>query len=430
MYDWANSAFVLVIITAVFPIYYQRVAAGGLNPDTATAWFGWATSIALAIVAVLSPVLGAWADFLAVRKRMMATAIVIGVLATGCLYFIGREDWIAALLLFSLGNIGLSVSFVFYDSLLPHIARDDEMDRVSSAGYAIGYLGSALLLMLNLWWIESPEAFGIADSGAATRLSFLSVAIWWGVFSIPMFRRVAEPPRVLEAGEAKLGSAVQGTLRRLRTTLADLHGAHRQALLALVAMFVYNDGIGTVIRMAAIYASAIGIPEQHVIIAILLVQLVGVPFSFLFGWLADRIGTRASLMIGLIVYTIISVVAYSMTTTTEFYILAILVATVQGGTQALSRSLYASMIPKHKASEFFGFYSVFDKVSGIFGPMIFSLIIVIAGSTRSAILSVIAFFVIGALILSRVKVAEGQRQAREAEEQLLPSPDVQPTTPA
>ena len=423
MYDWANSAFVLVIITAVFPVYYQQVAAAGVDKDAATAQFGWVTTIALALVALLSPILGALADFLGVRKCMMAISIAFGVIATACMYFIGRGDLMLALGLFALGNVGISLSFVFYDSLLPHIASVDEMDRVSSAGYAIGYLGSALLLMLNLWWIQEPWTFGIPDAETATRLSFLSVAIWWGVFSIPIFRRVAEPARLLEAGNADATHAIRGTFRALLTTLTELRRTYRQAAIALLAMFVYNDGIGTVIRMAAIYASSIGVPQQHVIIAILLVQIVGIPFSFLFGTLAGRIGTRTAIMGGLVVYSVISVVAYRMTSTAEFYILAILVATVQGGTQALSRSLYASMIPKHMATEFFGFYSVFDKVSGIFGPMVFSLIIVIAGSARTAILSVIAFFVIGAIILSLVNVAEGQRQARNAEARFLSPQD-------
>jgi UMF1 family MFS transporter len=419
MYDWANSAFVLVIITAVFPVYFQQVVAAGLDKDAATVQFGWSTTIALTLVAILSPILGALADFLGVRKRMLAVSIALGVIATACMYFISHGNLMLALVLFALGNVGISLSFVFYDSLLPHIASVEEMDRVSSAGYAIGYLGSALLLMLNLWWIQEPGTFGIANAETATRLSFLSVAVWWGVFSIPIFRRVAEPARLVDAGNADATHTVRGTFRALLTTLTELRRTYRQAAIALLAMFVYNDGIGTIIRMAAIYAATIGVPQQHVIIAILLVQLIGIPFSFLFGSLAGRIGTKTAIMMGLVVYSAISVVAYRMTSTAEFYVLAILVATVQGGTQALSRSLYASMIPKHKASEFFGFYSVFDKVSGIFGPMVFSLMIVIAGSTRAAILSVIAFFVIGAIILSLVNVAEGQRQAREAEARFL-----------
>jgi len=422
MYDWANSAFVLVIITSVFPIYYQQVAANGLSKESATSQFGWATTIALTLVALASPFAGALADSLAVRKKILAASIGLGVVATGCMYFIGQGDWLLALILFSLGNIGVSLSFVFYDSFLPHIATAEEIDRVSSAGYAVGYLGSGLLLAANLLLIQQHSIFGIADGATATRVAFLSVAIWWALFSIPLFRTIAEPPRVLQANESATSSAILITIHRLWETLKELRGSYRQASLTLLAMFIYNDGIGTIIRMAAIYAATIGVPQQDVIIAILLVQFVGIPFSFLFGSLAGKIGTKPAIMVGLVVYCAVSVVAYSMTSTLEFYILALLVAIVQGGTQALSRSLFASMVPKHKASEFFGFFSVFDKVSGILGPMIFSLMIIITGSTRTAILSVIAFFIVGAALLSLVKVAAGQQVARNAEARLQAVP--------
>ncbi|MER3523286.1 MAG: MFS transporter [Ignavibacteria bacterium] len=419
MYDWANSAFVLVIATAVFPIYFKNVAAQGLDDTSATERYGWATTLALSFAAALSPILGALADFRAARKRLLALSLLLGVPTTGCMYFVGYGDWQLALALFVMSNIGLSLSFVFYDSLLPHIATYQEVDRVSAAGYALGYLGSGVLLALNLAWIQMPHLFGIADASTATRLTFLSVAVWWGVFSIPLFTTVREPPRRIEADETNTTSAVKITFRRLFETLHDLRGLYHQAFLALLAMFVYNDGIGTIIRMAALYAATIGVPQQHVIFAILLVQFVGIPFSFLFGVLAGRIGAKWSIMIGLAVYCAISIVAYSMTSTAEFYILALLVATVQGGTQALSRSLFASMIPKHKTSEMFGFFSVFEKISGILGPLLFSAAIAATGSTRAAILSVIAFFVAGAALLSFVNVAEGRREAQEAEERLL-----------
>lgn len=419
MYDWANSAFVLVIVTAVFPIYFQQVAAAGMHPDDATAQFGWATTVALLIAAILSPVLGALADYRAVRKRSLAVFTGLGVLTTGCMYFIGSGDVELALVLFILGNIAIALCFVFYDSLLPHIAADDEMDRVSSAGYACGYLGSGLLLAVNLASIQQPGWFGLPDAGAATRLSFVSVAVWWGLFSLPLFRRVAEPPRRIETDERVSSGAVRATFGRLWETLRDLKRRYRQAFLTLLAMLIYNDGIGTIIRMAAIYAASIGVPQEHVITAILLVQFAGIPFAFLFGAMAGRIGAKWSIMIGLAVYCAISVVAYRMNSTAEFYLLALMVATVQGGTQALSRSLFASMIPKHKTSELFGFFSVFEKISGILGPLMFSVAIAATGSSRDAILTVIAFFVVGAALLAFVNVPEGRREARQAEEELL-----------
>lgn len=421
MYDWANSAFVLVIVTAVFPIYFREVAAKGLSAEEATTHYGWATTMALAVAAALSPILGALADFRAVRKRMLAVFLLLGVVTTACMYFLHEGSWQLALALFMLSNIGLTLSFVFYDSLLPHIATSVEIDRVSAAGYALGYLGSGLLLGLILAGIQQPAWFGIPDAGTATRLSFVSVALWWGVFSLPLFRYVSEPPRRLEADESATADAVRVTFRRLFETLRELRGLYKQAFLMLLAMLIYNDGIGTIIRMAAVYATNVGIPQQHIILAILLVQFVGIPFSFLFGTLAGRIGAKWSIMIGLAVYSGISVVAFRMSSVEEFYLLALLVATVQGGTQALSRSIFAAMIPKHKTSEMFGFFSVFDKVSGILGPMIFSLTIVLTGSTRDAIHSVIAFFVVGGAILFFVNVDEGRREAETAEALLLAS---------
>ena len=419
LYDWANSAFILVVITAVFPIYFQTVAASELEPEQATFWFGLCTTVSLILVAVLSPILGALGDFLGRRKKMMAGFLFLGVLATAAMFFIRSGDWVFALLLFGLGNLGVSTSFVFYDSLLPHIAEGDELDRVSTAGYALGYLGSGLLLIVNLAWIQKPEWFGFADAGFATRLSFLSVALWWLGFSIPLFRKVPEPPRQMESDESVGASPIRVTFQRLRETFRELRGDYREAFKMLVAVLIYNDGIGTIIRMAAIIAATRGFPQNATILAILMVQFIGIPFAFLFGQLAGRIGPKRAILLALAVYAVISVVAYQMTSIQEFYLLALLVGMVQGGAQALSRSLFASMIPRHKAAEFFGFFSVFEKFAGIAGPAIFTLMIAFTGSSQSAILAVVAFFVVGGAILWWVDVDEGRRQARAAEAELL-----------
>lgn len=419
LYDCANSAFVLVVVTAVFPIFYKKVSAVGLPPDLATEYFGWATTIVLLLVAVLSPILGALADFLAWRKRLLAIALLTGAIPTACMVFLQSGDWMTALLLFALGNLGLSSSFAFYDSFLPHIASGKEMDRVSSGGYALGYLGSGLLLLLNLLWIQYPEMWGIADSGTATRLSFLSVAVWWMLFSIPLFKSVAEPPRRVAPGEQGAVHAVAVAFRRLHTTFREFRGSYRQAFLLLLAVLIYSDGIGTIIRMAALYASTRGLPDQDVILAILLVQFIGVPFSFLFGNLAGLIGTKRTILVGLSVYVLITVVAYNMDTTAEFYTIAILVATVQGGTQALSRSLFASLVPLHRTSEFFGFFSVADKVAGILGPFVFSLLLTVTGSGQIAILSVIVFFVAGAALLMFVDEVKGKQEMMRSVDRVI-----------
>ena len=414
MYDWANSAFQCTIITAVFPVYFTTVAAADLPGSLATQRYATATTIALAIVAALAPVLGAYADAAAAKKRLLALFVTVGVCATAGLWFVERGDWQLGALLFIVANIGVSASFVFYDSLLPHIARAEEMDRVSSAGYALGYLGGGLLLVVNLAWIMAPGAFGLADQAVASRLSFLSVAIWWAGFSVPLLRRVPEPAVRPSAAVARLGP-VRASLAQLAETIREL-GRFRQAALMLVAFLIYNDGIGTIIRMAGSYGAEIGLPTTDLIAAIVIVQFVGIPFAVLFGALAGRIGAKTAILLALAVYCTISVLGYYMREAWQFYLLAFLVGMVQGGSQALSRSLFASMIPRHRSSQFFGFFGVFEKFAGIVGPGIFALTIRLTGSSRNAILSVIGFFVVGAILLWFVDVAAGQREARASEE--------------
>ncbi len=409
-YDWANSAFQCTIITAVFPVYFSSVAADNLPPAVATERFAAATTLALTIVAIIAPVLGAYADFAGAKKRLLAIFLGVGVLSTAAMVQIGSGDWVLAAVLFIVANIGVSGSFVFYDSLLPHVAEDAEMDRVSSAGYALGYLGGGVLLAINLAWILKPQWFGLADAGVASRLSFLSVAIWWLVFAIPLFRRVPEPAVRANALPPGVGP-VMASFRQLAGTLRELR-QYRQAFLMLVAFLIYNDGIGTIIRMAGPYGQEIGLPQDALIMAFVMVQFVGIPFAFAFGRLADRIGAKPSIFIALVVYVLISLVGYFMTTIWQFFLLSFMVATVQGGSQALSRSLFATMIPRHKSSEFFGFFGVFEKFAGIMGPLLFAATVRMTGSSRNAILSVIAFFVIGAVLLWMVDVDEGQRAAR------------------
>ena len=414
MYDWANSAFMTTIVAAVFPIYFNSVAGANLDPAVAAFRFAAATTIALAVVAVLAPILGAVADFAGIKKKMLGSFLGLGVMATACMFFIEQGDWQLGAGLFILGNIGAAGSFVFYDSLLPHIASHQEMDRVSTAGYALGYLGGGLLLAINLAWIQRPELFGIEGQGLATRLSFLSVALWWLGFSIPLFRKVAEPVRKIEADEQIGGKPFRAAFVRLGETLREIRG-YKQAFLMMLAFLMYNDGIGTIIRMATTYGTEIGLSEGSLIGALLLANFVGIPFAFLFGQVAVRIGAKQAILAALSVYMGISVFSYYLTTSREFYVLALLVGMVQGGAQALSRSLFASMIPRHKSSEFFGFFGVFEKFAGIAGPTVFAFMILATGSSRSAILSVIVFFIVGAALLTRVNVEAGQRVAREVD---------------
>ena len=255
MYDWANSAMVCTIITAVFPIYYSKVACASFTPEVASRWLAIATTVGMVLIAVISPILGAFADYTARKKKLLGVFMALGLLSVAAMYFIHTGDWLLASVLFILANIGANGSFVFYDALLPHIASDDEMDRVSTAGYALGYLGGGLLLALNLAWIQKPAWFGLpsganlseAQATLPARLAFVSVAVWWLLFSIPLFRRVPEPKAVVEPQELERQSPIRASLARLAETARELR-RYRQGFLMLLAFLIYNDGIGTIIR--------------------------------------------------------------------------------------------------------------------------------------------------------------------------------------
>ena len=423
MYDWAVSSFQTTIQVAVFQIFFVSVVAADLPESSRTASWASANAISAVIVAILSPVLGAISDVAAAKKRMLAGFMLLGVLAVAGMFFLERGDVPLASWLYIVATVGATATIVFYEALLPHLAKPEEVDRVSSAGYAFGYVGGGVLLAINIAWILNPALFGLPSGDGLSpsqatlpvRLAFLSVAVWWLVFSWPILRHVKEPPRASEADEVGVRSLLVTPFVRLGETVRMLR-TFKHAFLMLLAFLVYNDGIQTIIRMATAYGKEIGIPDGALVTAILIVQFVGIPFAFLFGMLANRIGAKTSIFLGLLAYTAISIVGYFMTSARDFYILAGLVGMVQGGTQALSRSLFSSMVPAHKSGEFFGFYSVFEKFANIFGPLLFALTIWATGSSRAAILGVIAFFAVGAWLLSRVDVEAGRRMAREAEE--------------
>ncbi len=412
MYEWAITGMWAVIVTTVFPIYYQTVAAADVPGEEATRNFALATTLGIVAVAVIAPLLGAITDRRPLKKRLLALFASIGIAGAGLLFFVERGDWLLGLGFFVLVNIGVNGSTVFYDSLLPYIAGRDEVDRVSTGAFAVGYLGAGLLLSACLLLILNPGLFGVPEGTLPSRLAFLAVAIWWAVFSIPLFRKVREPPVELGPEEDPGMSTLRFALERLRSTFRSLR-SYRNAFLLLIAYLIYGDGIGTIIRMATVYGAELGIGQGHMIGAVVVVQLVGVPFTFLFGMLAGRIGTKNAIFLGLFVYTLISVLGFFMTTAAHFWMLAIMVGTVQGGTQALSRSLYASVIPAYKSGELFGFFGVMDKFAGMIGPSVFALMIALTGSSRFGILSIIVFFVVGAAILYTVDEDAGRRIAAD-----------------
>ena len=413
LYDWANSVFMTTVVQ-IFPLFFVAHAASGLPPQTARSRFAIATSLAVVLVGIAGPFLGAVADVRAAKKRFLAAFLALGVLATAAMALIREGEWVLAAALFVAGNVGVTSTLAFYNSLLPSIAAPGEVDRVSTAGFALGYLGGGLLLALNLVAIQDPGWFGLADRSAATRAAFLSAAAWWALFSLPLLRRVPEPPARLEPGEAPGAGSARVALGRLVRTLRELR-RHPDAAWLLAAFLVYNDAVNTIIRMATAFGDELGIAQTSLIAAILMVQFVGVPFAFAFGLLAGRIGPKRAILLALAVYAVIAVLGFRLRTTADFFLLAFLVATVQGGAQALSRSLFATMVPRHKAGEMFGIFAVFDRFGGAMGSLLFGLVLAATGSSRPAILALVAFFALGAWMLGRVDVARGRAAAREAE---------------
>jgi len=416
MYDWANSAFATTIMGAMFPPFYRgMVTAAGLRPEDATAYWAYTASAALLLIAILAPVLGAISDHTGGKKRYIAFFAGLGVVGTGFFALLGDDTYILGSILFIMGNVGFAGANIFYESLLPHLAKKDDIDQISTRGYALGYVGGGILLIVNVLWYMKPEWFFMPGVGFALRASFFSVAVWWAIFSIPLFRSVPEP--LVARGERDDVNVIRAGFERLARTFRQIT-RYKQLLLFLVAFWIYNDGIGTIIKMATAYGDEIGIGLTDLTIALIITQFVAIPFSFGFGWLARRLGAKRSILLALGVYTFISIGGFFMQTATHFYILALMVGMVQGGSQALSRSLYGAMVPKDRSAEFFGFFSTSSKFAGILGPLLFGVVSQIAGGSRLSIISLIVFFIVGGLLLTRVDEREGIRVAREENQAL------------
>jgi UMF1 family MFS transporter len=418
MYDWGNSAFATTIMAAVLPVYYASVAAVDLAPNIRTSHWAFTTSIAALIAALISPILGAVADFRGSKKRFLTIFMLIGVTATALLYFIQSGDWLLASIFFIFGNIGFAGSLVYYDALLPHVARPDEMDQVSSRGYAMGYIGGGLLLAVNLVMIMVlPGLVPSLDAGLMTRWSFVTVAIWWAVFTLPLLLRVKEPQRRIEPSEAGF-SPLKASFTRLLKTFKEIR-KYRELSMGLLAFWVYSNGIGTIIVMATIYGAELGFSQTTLIGTLLMVQFLAAPFAFLFGWLSKKLGTKKSIYISLCIYTLIAIAGYFLYQEWQFWVLGAAVATVQGGSQALSRSLIGKMMPKSKSAEFYGFFSVFEKFSSILGPALFGVVSTIMGHSRLSIVSLIIFFALGIFLLTKVNVEKGAAVAQEEEQEMV-----------
>jgi UMF1 family MFS transporter len=400
-YDWANSAFATTVMAGFFPVYFKAYWNAGLDPVDSTFRLGLANSVASLLIVLLAPVLGAMADCMSRRKAMLFVFACIGWIMTGGLYLVAEGDWVLAVLLYILAVIGFSGSNIFYDSLLPFISSNDELDRTSAFGFAFGYLGGGLLFTCNILMVLHPEWFGLADGDAAVRISFLMVAAWWLVFSLPLLLLVKEPDGTIN--ESALNVVRQGFKRVWKT----LHAVRqlRNVWLFLVAYWLYIDGVDTVVRMAVDYGLSLGFDHKSLLIALLITQFTGFPAAIAFGFLGSRFGPRMGILLGLSLYMVVTVRASLMTSQSEFFLLAFAIGLAQGGIQALSRSLYARMIPGDRTAEFFGFYNMLGKFAAVIGPVMIGWVGALTNSPRAGILSLLVLFVAGALILLKVQVA-------------------------
>lgn len=402
LYDWANSAFVTIVIAAFFPVFFADYWNAGNQAFDRTSLLGPANAIASIFVAAAAPLLGAIADRSGAKRRFLVFFTCMGVVMTGGLSLVGMGHWLAALFLYVLAAIGFAASLVFYDSLLVSVAPADQRDRVSSMGYGIGYLGGAILFGFNVWMVQRPEAFGFAGPAEAVRGSFLIVAVWWAIFSVPLILFVSEPP----SKKIPLRAAVTAGFRELVGTVKRLRHL-RPIWMFLLAYWFYIDGVDTVIRMAVDYGKSLGFDNSVLMTALLITQVVGFPAAMVYAWLGPRIGTRRALLLGISAYVVIITWGSAMQSATEFYGMAILIGLIQGGVQALSRSLYSRLIPQAEAAEFFGFYNMLGKSAAFIGPLMMALVKSATGSARVSMLSISVLFVIGGLLLMRVEEPKG-----------------------
>ena len=398
LYDWANSVFATTVIAGFFPVFFKEYWNAGVDPVVSTARLGYANSIGSAVLLFAAPVLGTLADQGNTRKRFLGAFTVLGVLMSAALWFAPQQSWLLAAGFYVLAALGFSGAIVFYDALIVGICAPARYDEVSAFGFSLGYIGGGVLFAVNVAMTQWPAAFGLAGVTDAVRFSFVTVALWWLVFALPLFRFVPEPP----SGAASPGASVIAALRALWRTLRN-YRAHRMAGLFLLAYFFYIDGVHTIIRMAVDYGLSLGFPSESLIVALLITQFVGFPAALAFGWAATRFGPKPTLYFGVAVYVLVTVYAYFLSTVAEFYVLAAVVGLVQGGVQAISRSLYARFVPPDQSGEFFGFFNILGRFAAIIGPALVGVTGVLTGSSRLGILSVAAVLIIGMALLGLVR---------------------------
>jgi UMF1 family MFS transporter len=397
LYDWANSAFATTVMAGFFPVFFKQYWSVDAAATVSTFRLGLANGAGSLLIALLAPLLGAMADRGGARLRMLGYFTLLGATMTAALYWVQQGDWLAAALCYAIAGFGFSGGVTFNDSLLVDVAEPERYDLVSAYGYALGYAGGGLMLLLNVGMVASPGSFGLSTPAEAVRLAFPMVAGWWLLFSLPglFWIREQKPARPLP-----LASAARAGWRELRATIREVRRL-RPLVWFLLAYWMYIDGVNTIIKMAVDFGLSLGFPQQSLIAALLITQFVAFPAALAFGWLGGRLGARNGIFVAIGVYSVTTVAAYWMQTVAHFYLLAAVIGLVQGGIQSLSRSYFASLVPEGKQGEFFGFYNMMGKFAAVLGPLLVGSTALVTGSTRIGIVSIIVLFAGGAALLWR-----------------------------
>ncbi|MDD4219567.1 MAG: MFS transporter [Sphaerochaetaceae bacterium] len=404
LYDWANSAFATTVMAGFFPIFFSSYWVSTSSVQISTFYLGLANSLEAILVAILAPILGAIADKGSFKKRFLIFFTFLGCVLTSSLWFVQAGMWQLAVLFYILATIGFSGSLIFYDALLPNVASPKKIDFVSSLGYSLGYIGGGILFLLNVLMYLHPSWFGLADEVAAIKASFVTVGIWWAVFSIPLILFVKEP-KVSPAKKAT--QAIKEGLIQLKFTFKAIQDLKVVGLF-LLAYWFYIDGVDTIIRMAVDYGTAIGFPASSLIVALLITQFVAFPSALAYNSFGQRIGIKKALLVAIGAYCFIAILGFFMSKEWHFYALACLIGLFQGGIQALSRSYYTRLIPTEFSGEFFGFFNMLGKFAAIIGPALLGIVTITTGSNRLGILSITILFIVGGLLLTKVNEEEGK----------------------
>lgn len=408
-YDWANSAYATVVLAGFFPLFFKQYWSSTADVSASTFQLGLANSLASTVIVILAPLLGAIADVNNSKKKLLLVFAGLGILMSGSLYFVAQHETMLALILFALSAIGFSGSVVFYDALIVNVCDARDYDKVSSLGYALGYLGGGILFAFDVYATLHPQLLGFKDTSGAVLFSFLSVSAWWFLFSLPLVFNVHET----QLGQGiKISQAISGGFSQLKNTFHNIKKL-RMVFLFLLAYWLYIDGVDTIVRMAVDYGMSLGFNSGDLIMALLITQFVGFPAAIAFGMLARFIGTKAGILIGILIYIIVTVVASRIQSAFEFYLLAVMIGLVQGGVQALSRSFYARIIPPNQTAEFFGFYNMLGKFAAVIGPVMMGLVSLLTQEPRISILSISVLFVMGGFLLYFVDEQKAKRMLLE-----------------